>query len=312
MPAPTTPPTVGAPAAPWAATPEPTAPSPVGPSGSPARPDAAAPSPQGGGRFGAFIALLGAGAAIAGAFLPWLKITPSWADAFSIGGWNLSMDAKIIAGIGGFAVIVAVVVLGGAARRPGRVLIAIAGIALIGIGGYDTYDLVQRLPDALTEAGVAGIQLAAPGLGLILVMVGGGVALLGALAMVGDRSPDAGGVPGQATPVAPGSPAGGTPTYPPTVGPQAPMPGSQAPMPAAPPTAYPQPTSPPPAYPHAPQPPAYGSPPPAYQPPVAPPTMQPPTAMPPQSPAQPAYAPSPSPQPPPPPSQPPSPPPAPR
>lgn len=194
----------------------------------------------GGGRFGAALLLVGGAVAIVGAFLDWMKITPDWAEAFTLSGWASTDDAKIALVLGGLAVVAAVVVLGGALRGPIRLIAAVLGIALIGVGAYDTYDIIQRLPDALEKAGVSGIRIDAPGIGLILVIVGGVVVLLGALAMsAGVANPEpavVGGPPAEVpsslgTATAPPTPsaaagfgaesspwAGSSPTTPPTGG----------------------------------------------------------------------------------------------
>lgn len=195
-------------------------------------PTPAAPSSSGGGRFGAAIVLLGGAVAIVGAFLDWMKITPGWADSFTLSGWTLSDDAKIALGLGAVAIVAAVVVLGGMLRGPVRIVAAALGIVLIGLGAYDTYDIIQRLPDALEKAGVGDIEISAPGIGLILVIVGGVFVLLGALAMASPepRSPSATGAA-----AAPGSTA-----PPPPTGHAHPTPGTApaAPGYAAPPTGY--------------------------------------------------------------------------
>ncbi len=146
-------------------------------------PPATAPSSDGGGRLGAALALLGGAAAIVGAFLPWMKITPDWADAVTFSGWTLTDDAKVVAVVGAVAFVAAAVVMGGSLRRQMRVLTAVAGIVILGIGAYDTYDILEELPDSLAAAGVSGAEIAAPQIGLILVLAGGAVVVLGALAM---------------------------------------------------------------------------------------------------------------------------------
>lgn len=221
----------------WPTPPGAPSPTPVGaaPAGSPSPYGAPTPAPtgqvagtSGGGRFGAAIVLLGGAGAIVGAFLEWMTITPELADTVSLDGWALSDDAKIALGLGAVAVIAAVVVLAGIGRSVLRIVAAILGILLVGLGAYDTYDILQKLPDELEEAGVSGVEIAAPGLGLILIIAGGAIVLLGALAMSGTSSGTngaptatapgtttapqpgfAGGAPGYATPTAP--PAGAMP-----------------------------------------------------------------------------------------------------
>lgn len=145
----------------------------------------------GGGKLGAVIVLLGGAAAIVGAFLSWMTITPVGLDAIALSGWTLSDDAKIAVALGAVAVVAAMVVLGGSLRGPVRIVAAIVGIVLVGLGAYDTYDILNKLPDSLESAGVSGVEIAAPQIGLILVLAGGAVILLGALAMSGGKKPAA-------------------------------------------------------------------------------------------------------------------------
>ncbi len=196
---------------------------------------------------GAFLALIGGAAAIVGAFAEWLRLTPDQANSISFSGWSLTDDAKIAAALGACGVVCAVVVLGGQLRRAARLLIALLGIGLVGLGAYDTYDIVKKLPDRLKAEGVTGFQITAPQLGLILVMAGGAVMILGALAM----RPRKGAVettPGPTSPAPYGTPReGGYAQSPPAAPP--PDPGYQPaaypqPGPVAPPTA-PPPTAPP-------------------------------------------------------------------
>ncbi|HET8931019.1 MAG TPA: zinc ribbon domain-containing protein [Acidimicrobiales bacterium] len=196
-----------------------------GPAPTPANvaPDAPAKL-AGGGKVGAALVFLGGAAAILGAFLEWMKITPEWADAITFSGWTLSDDAKIAAGVGAVAVVAAIAVLGSNLRAPMRILAALAGIVLVALGAYDTYDILQELPDALEAANVSGIEIAAPGIGLILVMAGGAVVLLGALAMRGGKK-ETPTVP-QAGSRAPGTPPGSFATSAPPVGGYAPPPGA--------------------------------------------------------------------------------------
>lgn len=138
-----------------------------------------------GGRLGAILVLIGGGLALVGSFGEWMKMTPDWADPVTLKGWTLSNDAKIVAVLAGVAIVAAVVVIAGNLRGPVRVLSGAIGIVIVGLGAYDTYDILQRLPDALENSGVRGVEIAAPGIGLILVLAGGVVMILGALVMRG-------------------------------------------------------------------------------------------------------------------------------
>lgn len=142
---------------------------------------------SGGGKLGAVLALFGGAAAIVGAFLEWMKVTPSGATAVGFDGWSLTDDAKIVAGMGAVVIVVAVVVIGGAARQAMRLVTAVVGILIVGVGAYDTYDILRKLPDALEALGFQGLEIAAPGLGLILVLAGGVVVIVGSLAMAGPK-----------------------------------------------------------------------------------------------------------------------------
>lgn len=150
-----------------------------------------------GGRFGAFLALIGAGAALAGVFLPWANITPDGFAAISFGGWGLTNDAKIVAGIAGIAIVFAVIAIAGAARGFSRLVILLAGLGLVGLGAYETFDLYKKLPTRLKDLGYSGLTIHAPALGLILVLAGGGVCIVAALLMRAKKHDDAGlpGVP---------------------------------------------------------------------------------------------------------------------
>jgi len=180
-----------------------------------------APTADRGGRLGAALVAIGGAAAIVGAFLEWMKITPDWADAVSLSGWTLTDDAKVVVVVGAIVVVAAVVVLGGSLRGPMRVLAAVGGIVLLGLGAYDTYDILRELPDALAAAGVSGAEIAAPQIGLVLVLVGGALALLGALAMTRPRepavAPDPHGAPGP-RPATAGGPYPGSVSSPPAGG----------------------------------------------------------------------------------------------
>lgn len=192
----------------------PPAPTPTPPGAAPA--PAAATSATGGGRFGALIVLIGGAAAIVGAFLDWMTIDPEGGERISLTGWTLSDDAKIVLVLGAVAVIASVIVLGGMLRGVVRVLAAALGIVTIALGGYDLYDIIEDLPDSLQKAGVSGVEISAPDLGLILVIAGGAVMVLGALGMTAPK---------------------GTPAAAPAAAPApAPMPGP-APQ-AAPPSGY--------------------------------------------------------------------------
>lgn len=137
-----------------------------------------------GGRFGAFVGLIGGALAIVGSFLAWVKIAPGNDAAYTVTGWKLSGDAKIDLAIGAVAIVLAMLVLGGQLRGLVRLLLALGGIALIGLGIYDTYDILKKLPDRLVGSFPdGGAKITGPGIGLILVIAGGALLLLGALMM---------------------------------------------------------------------------------------------------------------------------------
>lgn len=230
------PPEAPLPAPPVAAPPGPVPPPYAPPTPAPTRvaPPVAARPAAGGGRIGAVLALIGGAAAIVGSFLEWMKITPDWAGAVTLNGWNLSDDAKIAAAVGAVAVVAAFVVLGGMLRSPMRIIVALAGIVLIAIGAYDTYDILQRLPDDLSAANVSGVEIAAPGIGLILVIAGGAAVLLGALAMVGPRRAMPATAPTSPEPFGgPPPPTGVGAAVPPAGGYAPPQDASPAPFPAS-------------------------------------------------------------------------------
>lgn len=191
----------------------------VPPTALPVPPDPAEiPTSRTGGRLGAILVLIGGAVALVGSFGEWMKMKPDWADAVTLNGWTLSNDAKVIAVLAGVAIVAAVVVIAGNLRGPIRVLSVIIGIVIVGLAAYDTYDILQRLPDSLENSGVQGVEIAAPGIGLILVLAGGVVIILGALVMRGGRQPvtapaNAGG-PGERASSMP--PTGYLPSAPPT------------------------------------------------------------------------------------------------
>ena len=70
------------------------------------------------------------------------------------------------------AIVLAVLVLGGQMRGLVRLLLALGGIALIGLAIYDTYDILKKLPDRLAGSFPdGGAKITGPGIGLILVIV---------------------------------------------------------------------------------------------------------------------------------------------
>lgn len=142
---------------------------------------------RGGGRIGALIAVIGGALAILGAFLDWMTLTPTGQAGITFSGWTLSDDAKIVLALGAVGIIAAFIVLGGGLRNLMRLVIAVVGIAVVALGAYDLYDIIENLPDALTAVGVSGVEITAPGIGLILVMAGGAVLIVGALAIVGPK-----------------------------------------------------------------------------------------------------------------------------
>lgn len=139
---------------------------------------------SGGGRIGAFVGLIGGALAIVGVFLAWVKIAPSNNVSYTVTGWNLSNDAKIDLAIGAVAVVLAVIVIGGRMRGFVRLLLALGGIALIGLAAYDTYDILKKLPDRLAGSFLdGGAKITGPGIGLILIFAGGALLIIGALMM---------------------------------------------------------------------------------------------------------------------------------
>lgn len=137
-----------------------------------------------GGRVAAVISALGGLAIVAGAFLSWLKIVPVGGTAQTITGWTLSNDAKTVAVLGALAVVLSVVVIGGQLRGAVRALLVVVGAVVLAIAAYDTYDILHRIANhPLTSHLPAGTKITAPGVGLIVVLVGGVLLLVGALAM---------------------------------------------------------------------------------------------------------------------------------
>jgi hypothetical protein len=137
-----------------------------------------------GGKFGAFVGLIGGVLAVVGSFLAWVKIAPTNDVAYTVTGWKLSGDAKIDLAIGAVAIVLAVLVLGGQLRGLVRLLLALGGIALVGLAINDTYDILKKLPDRLVGSFPdGGAKITGPGIGLILVIAGGALMILGALMM---------------------------------------------------------------------------------------------------------------------------------
>lgn len=155
-----------------------------------AAPFVAAPKSPGGGRFGAVIGLLGGVAVMVGSFLAWMKIVPTGGTTQLINGWDLSDDAKITLAVGAVAALLAFVVLGGTGRRLVRLLFAVAGIAALALSGYDSYDILKRVPKRadILAAYPEGAKITGPWIGLWLIMGGGVLLLLGALVMKSKKS----------------------------------------------------------------------------------------------------------------------------
>ena len=137
-----------------------------------------------GGRVAAVIGVVGGLAIVAGAFLSWLKIVPVGGTAQTITGWTLSNDAKTMAVLGALAVALSVVVIGGQLRSIVRALLGVVGAVVVAIAAYDTYDILHRIANhPLTSNLPAGTKITAPGIGLILIFVGGVLLLMGAVTM---------------------------------------------------------------------------------------------------------------------------------
>ena len=157
----------------------------------------AAAKTSGGGRFGAFVGLIGGALAIVGSFLAWVKVAPANDVSYTVTGWNLSNDAKTTLIVGAVAVVLAVLVIGGQLRGLVRLLFALGGIALIGVAVYDTYDILKKLPDRLAGSFPdGGAKITGPGIGLILIIAGGALLILGALMMRKRRADVQGFTPG--------------------------------------------------------------------------------------------------------------------
>ena len=137
-----------------------------------------------GGKFGAFVGLIGGALGIVGSFLAWVKIAPGNDLAYTVTGWKLSNDAKITVAIGAVAVVLAVLVIGGHLRGLVRLLFAVGGIALLGVAIYDTYDILKKLPDRLAGSFPdGGAKITGPEIGLILIIAGGVLLFIAALFM---------------------------------------------------------------------------------------------------------------------------------
>lgn len=155
----------------------------MGAYGAPTPQAGVAPAPTGGGIFGALLGLLGGIAVIAGSFLAWMTVTPAGGEAQHITGWNLTDDAKIMVAIGALGLLGAVLFLAKVGGVLGRILMAAAAIAAVGLAAFDTYDILKRVPERadILASFPGGADIVGPEVGLIVVFVGGALLLLGAL-----------------------------------------------------------------------------------------------------------------------------------
>src|SRR5947209_16105440 len=100
---------------------------------------------------GAVLALLGAGAAIIGAFLPWAHVTvvrsPLVGSSFTLdpGGWN--GDGNVVYGLGVAAAVIGLLLVFKDEARPGwylRTAVLVFGIAIVVTTFWDTTHVSQR------------------------------------------------------------------------------------------------------------------------------------------------------------------------
>lgn len=131
------------------------------------------------------LGLLGGIAMIAGVFLPWMKVAPTGIAALTISGWDLTDDAKIILAIGVVAIVLSVIVIGGQGRGFVRLLLAIAGIATLGLAAFESYDILKRVPKRPDMMALfpGGAEITGPALGLILILAAGVLLIIASLAM---------------------------------------------------------------------------------------------------------------------------------
>jgi hypothetical protein len=179
--APTGPPPAGPPPAAYAA--------PAAAAGYAAAPDAytqpGAPAPGGAAApakvrrknpVAALLAVLGGGALIVAAFLPWYRAHLADGSIVAVSGWNASNDAKTVLGLGVAALLFSLLVVAGIGNTLMRLLYFAGFVASAAVLGYDYYDIHQRLPKN-ADVIAKGITQIDVGLG-IAVGLGGSVLLL--------------------------------------------------------------------------------------------------------------------------------------
>ena len=114
---------------------------------------------------GGLLGLVAAVLVVAGVFLPWMSV-----EGRDVSGWSASDDSRILLAVAAVVTVVAALLVGGARSLVLRLLLAVAGLVTLGLGAFDVVDVgaVDRFDTSL-------------GVGLILVLAGGAVALLAAI-----------------------------------------------------------------------------------------------------------------------------------
>jgi hypothetical protein len=113
---------------------------------------------------GGLVALVAAALVCVGVFLPWMEVGDE-----AVSGWRASDDAKVLLGLAGLVTVAGALVIGGARSLVLRVGLAGLGLATVVVGLLDVVS-VSDLPGDVDH-----------GPGLVLVLVGGVLAVVAAL-----------------------------------------------------------------------------------------------------------------------------------
>lgn len=193
------------------------------------------PSAGGATPIGSVLAIVGGALLAIGSFLVWVTLSGGGFDESTTGvdgsdGW-ITFAAGLVAILAGFLAI-------RSGRRAIAVVVILAGLVGGGLGVYDALTVRDSIAEELApqlgvsvEEARAGVDLLVDGgqleismgIGLILVLAGGALALIGGLLMLARRKEQAGAEPAQApvgmavapSPAAPIQETGGAPPPPP-------------------------------------------------------------------------------------------------
>lgn len=179
----------------------------------------------------AALGVIGGAAMVVGAFLPYVK-AHSGSTVTTVSGMNATGDAQAALAVGAVAIVLAAALLAKVAPTVLRLLLLGCAVAGLALGGYDLYDISQQLPksDAIVSSSITQIDV---GMGVFVVLGGGVLLVLAALAVRGPKGSASGAVPASAPAFgsAPASPVGPAPASAPPAPPTMPAPPAAPPAP---------------------------------------------------------------------------------